>query len=192
MKINNSKYKVDSKKNFYKNLRRYVVVEEFRPEIGGKRVRAWKGIKLVQAVQDVQVDSNFNIINNSNKLKIRNQLDKSDTLDTNWFSGKCSYCGNDTQVTLYQGYFICEYCLKEGQRPKCYKCGSTSDLTQTEDFITHKPLWICKRCLREIERSADVNMAHTQENKPSKNEDLSQNKPLFFTLVTLFTLTPSP
>jgi hypothetical protein len=65
-----------------------------------------------------------------------------------WFSGKCSYCGNDTQVTLYQGHFICEKCLREEQnKPKCYKCGSTLDLTQTEDFITHKPLWICKKCL---------------------------------------------
>jgi putative DNA primase/helicase len=137
---------------FSKNLRRYVVVEDSRPEIDGKRPRAWKGIKLVQAVQDVQVDSNFNVIKNSNKLKIRNQLDKSDTLD-NWFPGKCSYCGNDTQVTLYQGHFICEECLKEEEKNKpksCYRCGSTLNLTQTEDFITHKPLWICKKCLEEM------------------------------------------
>jgi putative DNA primase/helicase len=72
---------------FSKNLRRYVVVEECRPKIKGERPRAWKGIKLVQVVQDVQVNSNFNIINNSNKLKIGNQLDKLDTLDTNWFFG---------------------------------------------------------------------------------------------------------
>jgi RNase P subunit RPR2 len=36
-------------------------------------------------------------------------------------------------------------------KPKsCYRCGSTLDLTQTEDFITHKPLWICKKCLQEM------------------------------------------
>jgi putative DNA primase/helicase len=146
---------------FSKNLRRYVTVEDFRPMEDGKRVTAWKGIKLiksdnlvngnVKAVNDVKVISNFNIISNFNKLKIKNHFDELDSLDTNWFSGKCSYCGNDTQVTLYQGHFICKECLKEEQnKPKCYKCGSTLDLTQTEDFITHKPLWICKKCLEEV------------------------------------------
>jgi hypothetical protein len=63
----------------------------------------------------------------------------------------CEYCGKYTDCLKVNGHFICEDCLKEEQnRPKCYKCGSTLDLTQTEDFITHKPLWICKKCLEEV------------------------------------------
>jgi hypothetical protein len=32
---------------------------------------------------------------------------------------------------------------------KCYKCGSTTNLSQIEDCITGRPLWICSKCLEE-------------------------------------------
>jgi len=83
-------------------------------------------------------------------VELRGGVNTIEKEKNNWFAGKCSYCGNDTQVTLYQGHFICKDCLKEEQKPKCYKCGSTENLTQTEDYITHKPLWICKKCLKEV------------------------------------------
>jgi hypothetical protein len=35
----------------------------------------------------------------------------------------------------------------------CYRCGSTLDLIQTEDFITHEPLWICSKCLKEVDNN---------------------------------------
>jgi hypothetical protein len=35
-----------------------------------------------------------------------------------WFTGKCSYCGIDTEVTRYDGHFICKSCL-ENEKSIC-------------------------------------------------------------------------
>jgi len=41
---------------------------------------------------------------------------------------------------------------KERGKPKCYRCGSDKELSPTKDFLTHKPLWICKKCQEELSR----------------------------------------
>lgn len=41
--------------------------------------------------------------------------------------------------------------LAEKKGLACYRCGSTEGLVQVEDFITHKPLWICDFCRKEME-----------------------------------------
>ncbi|MEM5883078.1 MAG: hypothetical protein QXQ77_02455 [Candidatus Aenigmatarchaeota archaeon] len=40
--------------------------------------------------------------------------------------------------------------LAEKKGLACYRCGSTEGLVQVEDFLTHKPLWICDFCKKEM------------------------------------------
>lgn len=82
---------------FSKNIRRYIHVEEFRPKIEGKRIQAWKGIKLVNPedvspVSDVKAISLLNVIGNSDNIKVSDNPDNTDTLDTN--TDICTICHN--------------------------------------------------------------------------------------------------
>jgi putative DNA primase/helicase len=77
----NKKLTIVDKSVFSKKIRVYVQVEDFRPTVENKRVHAWKGIKLVQPDQDVQLNSHFNTTTESNNIKIGKNMDTPDTLD---------------------------------------------------------------------------------------------------------------
>ena len=47
-----------SENTFHKKLLRHARVEDYRPKIGGKRVTAWKGIRLVENKENGNEDSN--------------------------------------------------------------------------------------------------------------------------------------
>jgi putative DNA primase/helicase len=79
----NKKLPVKDKSVFSKNFRKYVQVEDYRPKREERRVQAWKGIKLVNPVSDVKVDSHLNSVEITEENKIKSNLDMCDIPDTN-------------------------------------------------------------------------------------------------------------
>ncbi|MBS3052732.1 MAG: hypothetical protein J4428_05175 [Candidatus Aenigmarchaeota archaeon] len=74
----NKKLLTLDKNVFFKNIRKYVQIDDYKPTIDGRRVMAWKGIRLVAPVNDVRGNSNLNSIQDSDEIKI---IEKSDSLD---------------------------------------------------------------------------------------------------------------
>jgi hypothetical protein len=72
----------------------------------------------------------------------------------------CSYCNEKRELRWKDknGNHLCDECkrneeslIRKETSKKCYKCGSTTNLSQTEDCITGRPLWICSKCLEEAQ-----------------------------------------